>query len=455
MPQLRSERETPPDAWQGDLLRGERAQAMGRPPGKLKPGPGNPRSVVANHQQRRILDSLLEIVGEHGYASVTIRKLAGSAGVSTRSFYQHYPSKEACFLGVHQLVARRVLRSIETASLGAPSDDQRLRLVIAAIVREWASDPRAAHLMLIDAYAAGLPALKQARLVGRSIEARIGECLDYAPDDANLAPLAAEAIVAGIFTAARRCLLRDEGDLADLGDALGPWATAYHGLPARQIEEARLADQAWASNDDATSSSGSEEEGRGAPDGDRALLLAATARLVASRGNADLELEDIVSTAGISRRGFEAEFSDPEACVAAAHRLYADGAIDRVTRAGEKLAPLGDARLALASLGVQIAADPALAALCFSDVAIAGPRLVRSHQRFLTHIACLAAGTTESTRSSVGPAAAASAGALWGPLRQCVIMGRSAQALEIAPTVTSLALFPLKAEASRFFRFVV
>jgi AcrR family transcriptional regulator len=304
--------------------------------------------------------------------------------------------------------------------------------------------------MLIDAYAAGLPALKQARLAGRAIEARVGECLDYAPDDANLAPLAAEAIVAGIFAAARSSLLRDEADLIDLGDALGLWASAYHELPARQIVEAKLVDQVRVSNDDAISSSGNEEGGRGAPDGDRALLLAATARLVASRGDANLELEDIVSTAGISGRGFEAEFSDPEACVAAAHRQYADGAIDRVTRAGETLAPLGDARLALSSLGVQIAADPSLATLCFSDVAIAGPRLVRSHQRFLTDIACLAAGTTGSKRLA-GPAAAASAGALWGPLRQRVIMGRSAQAPEIAPAVTSLALFPLQAEASRFF----
>jgi hypothetical protein len=100
--------------------------------------------------------------------------------------------------------------------------------------------------------------------------------------------------------------------------------------------------------------------------------------------------------------------------------------------------------LALTSLGEQVATDSTLAALCFSDLAIAGPRLVRGHHRFLARVARLAAGTTEPA----GVAAEASAGALWGVIRQRVVMGRTTQAQELASAFTSLALLPLQA-ASR------
>lgn len=411
--------------------------------GRLKPGPGRPAEEVADHQQGRIRASLLEIVAERGYPAITVRGVAARAGVSTRSFYQHYPNKDACFLSVHQLVVRDVLRAIEEAEPDARDDDACLRTVVGAIVRAWASDPNAAHLMLIDAYAAGLPALKQARLAGRSIEARVGECLDCASDDASLAPLAAEGIVAGITAAARSCLLTGDGDLVGLCNPLAHWADAYHKLPAWQLEEMRLPRHVSASNDATPSSDGEEEEAATAPTGERGLLLAATTKLVTLRGHADFGLEDIVSTAGVSRRVFEAEFADLEACFAAAHQLHADRAIESVVRAGDGLAAAADAPLSL--LGAQLATDPVLAVLCFSDVAISGPRLLDSHQRFLGRIASLAAGATEP----VGPAVEASAGALWGLLRQRVLMGRAPQALEIAPALASLALLPLRGEPSR------
>lgn len=445
MPHLRSERGEPLDAEGEGLSRSAGHAAVGNLAGRLKPGPGRSAAEVADHQQGRIRDALLEIVYEGGYSGVTMRELARRSGVSTRSVYQHYPNKEACFLAVHQIAVHGILRRVESeAALDAGDEIGRcLRCVVIAMVREWSADPRAAHLMLIDAYAAGPSALKQARLASRSIEARIGECLDSAPDGASLAPLAAEGIVAGVFSAVRSRLLGG-GDLGELCDPLGRWATAYCELPQWQIIKARLTDRAPANND--ATAPGDEREKATEPEGDRGLLLAATAKLVAARGTASLELEEIVSTAGISRRGFEAEFADLEACIAAAHRLYADRAIDCLVRGAEgEPAPASDACSWLASLGCQLAIDPVLAVLCFSDVAVSGPRLVRDHHRFLTRIARLAVGTTETA----GPATEASAGALWGMLRQRVVMGRAAQASEAALALASLALHPLQAKTSQ------
>jgi AcrR family transcriptional regulator len=443
LPHLRSERVTPLDAWRDDLLEaGGRAESAMGASDKLKPGPGTPAAVVAVHQRRRIREGLLELVAEDGYARLTVRKLATRAGVSTRSVYQHYPNKEACLMSAHQAVVRRVLRSVEAAGLEAGSAEQRLALAVEAIVSEWASDPRAARLMLLDAYSAGASSLKQARLASRSLEARIGECLDYGPEGGGLEPLAAEAVIAGVSSAARHCLLNDEAGLGDLRRPLGRWAAAYHELP--DWRTAGLAHRGSLGFDQKASSGAGKKGGIVGPDGDRGLLLAATSKLVVARGNADLDLEDIASVAGISRRGFETEFESPEACVAATHSLCARRALERAVRSGEALVSLvsvlGEPRATFISLASQLAINPALGALCFSDVAMSGPELVRSHQDFLTRIAFLVAGS-----KAPGPAAEASAGALWGPLHQRVVTGRATRAVEVVPALVAFALQPFPA----------
>src|SRR4051812_40348248 len=89
-------------------------EAVGIPYEKLKPGPGKGAVDVARHQRRRIHSAMVKTVAERGYGAVTVRELARVAGVSTRTFYRHYPSKEECFLRVHQLIVRRVLRGIQS-----------------------------------------------------------------------------------------------------------------------------------------------------------------------------------------------------------------------------------------------------------------------------------------------------------------------------------------------------
>jgi AcrR family transcriptional regulator len=58
-------------------------------------GPGRPRSESA---RRAVLLSALEIVGESGYASLTIEGIARRAAVSKQTVYRWWPSKAAVLL---------------------------------------------------------------------------------------------------------------------------------------------------------------------------------------------------------------------------------------------------------------------------------------------------------------------------------------------------------------------
>jgi AcrR family transcriptional regulator len=54
--------------------------------------------VVAASQRLRLLEAIAELVAEHGYVAVTIGDIATRAGTAKRTFYDHFPDKQACFL---------------------------------------------------------------------------------------------------------------------------------------------------------------------------------------------------------------------------------------------------------------------------------------------------------------------------------------------------------------------
>lgn len=73
---------------------------------------------VAKGRGERTADAIekaaLELVLEHGYADVTVAMISEAAGISQRTFFNHYPTKEDALLGRHmpridQSAARRFI----------------------------------------------------------------------------------------------------------------------------------------------------------------------------------------------------------------------------------------------------------------------------------------------------------------------------------------------------------
>ena len=212
---------------------------------KLKPGPGQNAEEVAGHQQARIHGAMLELVAECGYDAVTVRELTHVAGVSTRSFYKHYSGKEQCFLRIHQLIVRRLLRAYETPLEGA-GGEAAARLVVEAVLAAFARQPKAAQVLLLDAYTAGPVALRQAQRARKSFEAALSESLGREIVGTSLPPLAAEGLVAGLQGVVRGRLLGGEGlavgtqcgELADWALACCAW-TGFDGIERFPIDRVK------------------------------------------------------------------------------------------------------------------------------------------------------------------------------------------------------------------------
>ena len=59
------------------------------------------RDAVLASQRGRLLDAMAEAVAEHSYGATTIAHVVSHAGVSRKTFYEHFRDKEHCFLAMY------------------------------------------------------------------------------------------------------------------------------------------------------------------------------------------------------------------------------------------------------------------------------------------------------------------------------------------------------------------
>jgi len=71
---------------------------------RLPPGPGRPREEVLANQRERLYGAMVASVSARGYKATTVGDLAEISGVSSRTFYDLYPDKEACFLATLEAI---------------------------------------------------------------------------------------------------------------------------------------------------------------------------------------------------------------------------------------------------------------------------------------------------------------------------------------------------------------
>src|SRR5690242_15072 len=83
---------------------------------QLSGGPRRmPAEQVAEHQKARLEGAMVEAVARHGYAGTTLRELVALAGVSKTTFYEHFESKEDCFLATLDAIIAETTRRVGTA----------------------------------------------------------------------------------------------------------------------------------------------------------------------------------------------------------------------------------------------------------------------------------------------------------------------------------------------------
>ena len=177
---------------------------------------GLDRSLVAASQRTRLLEAVGRAVADRGYAAATIDDIVRDAGVSKKTFYEHFTDKLDCFLAAYEAASDELLEHIRAAQEAADAEWlARTRAGIHAYLRWLAAEPALARVFLIEIAAAGPAALELRERMRDRYADRMRELqtANSVPDEIF------HAVVAGADDLVVR-RLREGGDMLELEPAL-------------------------------------------------------------------------------------------------------------------------------------------------------------------------------------------------------------------------------------------
>lgn len=137
-----------------------------------------------------------------GYAATTIAGIVRHARVSKRTFYEHFPDKEACFLASYEARTGEVLRAIADAQDARLAWREQIRTSVKVYLEGLQARPPLTQMYLLEFQAVGARAVELRRAVMARFDATIRDQVSAmrrrAPGLRELSAGMATAIVGGI-----------------------------------------------------------------------------------------------------------------------------------------------------------------------------------------------------------------------------------------------------------------
>jgi AcrR family transcriptional regulator len=426
---------------------------------RLTGGPGRlPPDRVAKHQKARLEGAMVEAVARHGYAGTTVRELVTLAGVSKTTFYEHFESKQDCFLATFEEIVSQVGAWVGEAYRSGGDFRQRLTAGLATFMSLAENEPAAASLVAVESLTLGAAGVAHRERASEAFETLIQQSFDHSPSERQVSEPIVRAIVTGIRGVAYRHLREGRGDaLPALVEEIVDWALSYQ----EPDSEATLrAMAAAAENGGPPASAAHPSEDRPGwdepPDSrssrraltQRERIVRAAARVVVESGYDSLSIPAISGAAGVSNQTFYEHFeSKRDAFLTAFDVLSADvlqATAAAVAAAGDRPEAIGAGIRALLEC---VAADRLFARLAFFELPTAGPvaldRADRTLDVFTAFVEPDAAPAGLGTAPS-RPIMEAIASGAWAVIQHEIAHGRRDSLPELAPEVTRIVLAPFK-----------
>jgi AcrR family transcriptional regulator len=113
------------------------------------------REEVLASQRGRMLSAIAEAVAEKGYAATTVADVVGRAGVSRKTFYEHFADKEECFLASYDEGAKAIFAAMAGAADGHATWRDQLDAVLGTWLETLDADRAFTRAHMIEFWAAG------------------------------------------------------------------------------------------------------------------------------------------------------------------------------------------------------------------------------------------------------------------------------------------------------------
>ena len=175
-----------------------------RRPQQLPPGRhGLTKSFVAANQMQRMLDAVAEVVGEKGYVAMSVEDIITVAGVSRRTFYDNFKSKEEAYLASFDGIAQELLTQVTTAYDSSKSFITGVIGCMRVFLELAAAQPRYAKMCIVEVLAAGPTAITRRNAMMRALAGVLHQGAQTLPQKLaqthDPPELTSEIVIGGIY----------------------------------------------------------------------------------------------------------------------------------------------------------------------------------------------------------------------------------------------------------------
>jgi AcrR family transcriptional regulator len=350
---------------------------------RLRPGPGIPREEVVANQRERLYGAMVASVSARGYVATTVNDLVELSGVSSRTFYDLFDDKQACFLAaLEAMIQAAIAYAAQSAGEvvgeerpggvdlpskgheGKASWEERAWWGFDAFAEMVVAQPAAARMALVESYAAGPEAMVPVENAVAGFEWLTRQLIEQSPERAGMP---AEMIAAhiGAQQEITRTRLREgkEDELPALMEEIFALMLSYRPPP----EPLRLAGRPPKFGPETIDAHDHAER-----------ALRAFAVVVAEQGYVNTTVEMVLKRAQMSATTFYAHFHGKEDAMMAAIDSAGAQLVAAILPAFKRAPDWAEgARAGFGALCNFLASRPALARLITVEVYAAGSGAVQ------------------------------------------------------------------------------
>jgi len=436
-----------------------------------------PPEEVAADQRERLYEATIQAINERGFLATTISDLVARAGVSRRSFYEHFENKEECLLGTYDALIERLTARITEAY--DPKDEwtDQVEAIVRALFEASSDRPDAARLVCVEMGAAGPVGIERWARDAERLTMFITSVFEQAPGEGAVPAPVARAIVGALRTILYSRVRRERSstltgtpqraqagrslktELKKLTPDIVAWIVAFYPTPPEIPERPprRRRGHLQGGRAPGTLSPSPRWAPRGLPRGEHNLprgfvahnqrerIFDAVANLTAEKGYPALSLEEIVAEAAISLQTFYEHFENKEEAFLATFEMGHSKAMAAVNRSLEmRLSWAQDVRLGATALLEFIASEPSISKLACVDILIAYPHVSgRVREANFSYIELLDIGPADSYPNMPVPVVReAIVGGIFELLHDYIRRGRTERVTELVDYVMYLAITP-------------
>ena len=177
-------------------------------------------TATPTEHRARLLEGMAQCVAAQGYADTTIADIVREAGVSRRTFYEHFSDKAACLVALYEAASQNALAVLRSAVDPQRGWQEQVESAIGAYLGVLASNPVLMRTLFVDILGLGLPGLAARRHANQQLADFMQEVVNQPSSGPVLHSAMAMAVVGGINELVLQAIEQDQ--VARLGELVAP-----------------------------------------------------------------------------------------------------------------------------------------------------------------------------------------------------------------------------------------